>query len=86
MEPIRCPCGTPISHIYEAFKLMSKIYLKNLPDQKSSAIEFNMLTPNTNVNQMHIFKALGMENAKYCCKTRLVASAQFHDLEVVDNL
>lgn len=80
MEPIRCYCGFPISNIYEAFKLASKIYLEKA-NKTDIHINYNSLTPG-DVDQSHIFKALGVENFKYCCKTRLVATAQFHEQEV----
>jgi DNA-directed RNA polymerase subunit N (RpoN/RPB10) len=45
-----------------------------------------MLNPATDIDMSHIFAALGLEEKKYCCKTRLTASVQFHDLEVQNRI
>jgi DNA-directed RNA polymerase subunit N (RpoN/RPB10) len=85
MEPIRCYCGFPISNIFEAYKLMSQIYLEERGSNDVN-INYNMLNPQTDVNREHIFKALGLEEKKICCKTRFVTCVQFHDLEVQDRI
>ena len=85
MEPVRCYCGNPISNIYEAFVKMKSIYIEENADKKTH-IDFNMLNPQENADISHIFEALGLEPHKYCCKSLLVCSVQFHDLEVQNRL
>lgn len=95
MEPVRCYCGFPISNVLEAFYEMRRIYLDELREKDDKAapvkndlstvhIDFNMMDPSPQADMQHIFQALGMENAKYCCKKTLCTSIQFHDLEVQD--
>lgn len=84
MEPIRCYCGAPLSNIYDAFRVMKEIWNEQHP-HKGTHIDFNMLNP-VDETCAHIFTALGLDEKKYCCKTRLNNAVQFHDLEVQDRL
>jgi DNA-directed RNA polymerase subunit N (RpoN/RPB10) len=68
---------------------MVRMYLdeKKIADGANNThINYNMLNPATDIDMSHIFAALGLEEKKYCCKTRLTASVQFHDLEVQNRI
>jgi DNA-directed RNA polymerase subunit N (RpoN/RPB10) len=83
MEPMRCyQCGTPLSSIKEAFDMMKQIKLESSQGSADAThVGKRMVDSTQNVTLNDIFEILQLPKQRYCCRTHLETTINFHDME-----